>query len=159
MIRLLKKRTAITAVRVVICTAMPATFLAQTEEAVTAPTLDVAVEVEMEQRFNEFRSQYLDNRAESINWWLGMITLVLGFFALLVPAAGYFGYRKLLSGVEDEARKSLDKIKAHEEQAGKTLEAIEAIRETTSGTWPTLLRLSRWKKPWKPFDKPLSRRQ
>jgi len=126
----IKKRPVIAAILAVIFTATPATFLAQTEEAATAaPTPTFATEVEMERRFNEFRSQYLDDRADSINLWLTVIALVLGFFALLVPAAGYFGYRKFLSGVEGEARKSLEKIKAHEVQAEK---ALKILRQATS---------------------------
>jgi len=138
----IKKRPVIAAILAAIFAATPATFFAQTEETATASTPDAAAEagVYVEQRLNEFRRQYLDDRAEfrnqylddradSINSWLTVIALFLGIFALLVPAAGYFGYRKFLSGVEDEARKSLEKIKAHEEQAEK---AVKILRQTTS---------------------------
>ena len=142
MIGHIKKRPVIAAILAAIFAATPATFFAQTEETATASTHDAAAEagVYVEQRLNEFRRQYLDDRAEfrnqylddradSINRWLTVIAVVLGIFALLVPAAGYFGYRKFLSGVEDEARKSLEKIKAHEEQAEK---AAKILRQTTS---------------------------
>ena len=117
MTRSIKKRSA----------AKPAISPAQTEETATAAAPDVAVEVEMQRRFNEFRSQYLDERAKSINWWLGSIAIVLAFFGVVVAIAGFIGFQSFRE-IETEARKHVEEIKIHKAQAEKDTKAITQAR-------------------------------
>ena len=114
------------AILMVIFTVIPATFLAQAEEAATASTLDVTVQVEMDRRFNDFRSKYLDDRADSINWWLGSIAIALAFFGVVVAVAGFMGFQRFRY-IETEARKHVDEIKAHKTQAEKYALAIREM--------------------------------
>lgn len=99
--------------------------LAVSEIAVT-PASDVAVEVEMQRRFNEFRSQYLDDRADSINWWLTVVAIVIALFGIAIPVAFAFGVQRFRY-IESEARKHVDEIKSHKVQAERVVDNIRGI--------------------------------
>ena len=48
------------------------------------PTPATASEVESQRRLNEFRSEYLDDRADTLNRWLDFVAIVVTFFAVAV---------------------------------------------------------------------------
>ena len=52
------------------------------------------IEVGVQTRFNEIRSELLDERASYIDLWLTVMGLFLGLFAVVVPIAGFMGYKK-----------------------------------------------------------------
>ena len=57
-----------------------------------AETADhTAVDVEIQRRFNDLRRELLDDKADTINWWLNIILIVLGFFSVVAAAGIYFG--------------------------------------------------------------------
>ena len=135
-------RYAITAVLAMVFAATPPALHAQTAEApaaeetattpaanetATAPALDAAVEVEMQRRFNELRSEYLDDQAksitwwaESITWWLAVVAIVLTFFGVVVAIVGILGFREF-DGLRKEAAKSLEEIEEYVERAKKAV--------------------------------------
>ena len=62
------------------------------------------LEVDVQTRFNEIRSELLDERASYINLWLTVIGLFLGIFAVVVPIVGFIGFKKFREiEVEGEA--------------------------------------------------------
>lgn len=102
------------------------TATSEANETTIVPTSDVFFKVEMEHRFNEFRSQYLDDRAKSINWWLAIIAAILTFFGVVVAIAGIVGFRRFRD-IETEARGYVEEIKAHKEQAEKDTGTIRKL--------------------------------
>ena len=85
--------------------------------------IDAAAEVEIQRRFNELRREILDDRADSIGWWLSGIALLLALLVLILGFAGYFGFRRLRN-VEEEVRRSVEQARVHVEEAGKLAEEI-----------------------------------
>ena len=83
--------------------------------------LDPPADAEIDHRFNELRSELLDDRARAINWWLAVVGLVLTFFAIAVPLLGLLGYRRFKE-IEKEAQVSA-------EEAKRFVEEIEQIRD------------------------------
>ena len=69
-------------------------------------------DTDFERRFNELRREYLDDRAESIDWWLTGVTIIIGFFALIIAVYGYFGHRAF-EKLKAEAMQYVDEVKRH----------------------------------------------
>lgn len=85
--------------------------------------IDAATEVEIQRRFNELRREILDDRADTVGWWLSGIALFATVLVLLIAVAGYLGMRKLRE-VEEEARRNVEQARAHAEEAFKLVEEI-----------------------------------
>ena len=90
--------------------------------------LPAEIEVEIQNRFNELRRESLDNRANVIDWWLGVIAIVLTVFGIVIPIAGYFGYRRF-QDIEAEAKTSAKEANKHLEEAKRIVEEIEGKRD------------------------------
>ena len=97
----------------------------------TQPALPAAVEVEIQRRFNELRSELLDDRADTIDWWLVAITIFLGFFALVAVVGGYMGFRRFRE-IETEAKNSVKTVKEYAEDAKGHVREIARNREESS---------------------------
>ena len=69
----------------------------------TLPNVATNLDVEVQTRFNEIRSELLDERASYIDLWLTVIGLFLGLFAVVVPIAGIMGFRRFRE-IEKEAK-------------------------------------------------------
>lgn len=54
---------------------------------------DAAIAVEIQRRFNKLESERLNDRADSINWWLNVVLIVLGFMAVVIPIVGVVSWR------------------------------------------------------------------
>ena len=97
------------------------------------PALEPTTATEIQRRFNQLRSEYLDDRAASINWWLAATALVLNFFGVVVVIAGYIGFQRFRA-IENEAREARDEARAHAEDARDHLEKIkEHVEEAGEG--------------------------
>ena len=59
-----------------------------------APAIPAEIEVEIQRRFNELRRDLLDDRANTIDWWLAATAIVLTFFGIVIALAGYQGFRR-----------------------------------------------------------------
>ena len=92
--------------------------LQQEVPASSSPDVDIdpSDKVELQQFFNELRKEYLDTRAESVNWWLQFVTIVLAFFGIIVVVLGYFGI-KSFKELESDAKQYLEEIKEHHAQS------------------------------------------
>ena len=70
-------------------------------------------DTDFERRFNELRREYLDDRAESIDWWLTGVTIIIGFFALIIAVYGYFGHRAFEEKLKAEAKQHVGEVRRH----------------------------------------------
>ena len=85
--------------------------------------VDAATEVEIQRRFNELRREILDDRADSIGWWLSGIALLLTVLVLFVGLGAYFAFRRLRD-IEEAVRRSVEQARVHAEEAAKLAEEI-----------------------------------
>lgn len=83
--------------------------------------IDPTAKAELQQFFNDLRKEYLDTRAESINWWLTGITIVLGFFAVVIAIAGYIGFREFRR-LRDEASRHVAAIRQDRAESNELLQ-------------------------------------
>ncbi len=90
--------------------------------------IDAATEVEIQRRFNDLRRELLDDRAESINWWLTSIAIFFTFWGIIVAVAGYLGF-KGFQEIKNEARQNVEKAREHAEEAQRLIEEIKKYRE------------------------------
>ena len=93
----------------------------------------VDTDVENQRRFdalkNELRRELLDDRADTINWWLTATAIFLTFFALLVAIVGYFGFNRFRN-IEKEAYNNVEESKKHvEKMRGYAKEAQELVEK------------------------------
>ena len=75
----------------------------------TLPNVATNLKVEVQTRFNEIRSELLDERALFIDRWLAVVAIVLTFFGVIVAIAGFVGFRRFRE-IEEEAKASAKTI-------------------------------------------------
>ena len=88
------------------------------------PTMSPAIEVEIQRHINELRSELLDDRAGTVDWWLAALTVVLGFFAIVVVLGGYIGFSRFRE-IESEAKNSVKTAAEHTVAAERYVREIE----------------------------------
>ena len=97
----------------------PAILSAQTAEPSAVQGTDpmaATTEVEIQRRFNELRRELLDDRADTINWWLAATAIFLTLIGIVAPIAAYIGFNRL-QGIEAEARVSVKQARRSAEEA------------------------------------------
>ena len=92
------------------------------------PEPATAIGVESQRRLNEFRSEYLNDRADTLNRWLDFVAIVLTFFAVAVALAGFLGFRRFRE-IETEAKSSVEKVKSSVEVAENLVREIKATKD------------------------------
>ena len=85
------------------------------------------VEVDIQRRFNELRSELLDDRAGAVDWWLAFMAVVLGFFAIVVVLGGYIAFARFRE-IEAEAQSSVGTVTEIAETSKRHLKEIERDR-------------------------------
>ena len=106
----------------------PAILSAQTVEPTVAQGTDTtaaATEVAIQRRFNELRRELLDDRADTINWWLAATAIFLTLFGIVAPIAAYIGFKR----IEAEARQNVEQARRSAEEAEKHVEKIRERRK------------------------------
>ena len=98
----------------------------------SASSVDAVSDVEIQRQFNDLRSEYLDDRADSLNQWLVIIGLVLAFFAVAIPVvtgiAAYVAYTQF-QRIESEAAEHLNQARKHASEAAQHLKDIQAQKK------------------------------
>ena len=93
-----------------------------------ASSVNAVSDIENQRQINDLRSEYLDDRAASLNQWLVVIGLVLAFFAVAIPIvtgiAAYVAYTQFQS-IESEAAESLKEAKQYASEAAIYLKEIK----------------------------------
>lgn len=103
------------------------------QEKVTPDTLPTAedaevvsavADVETQRRFdelrNELRRELLDDRADTINWWLTAVAIFLAVLGIVAVLVGYIGFSRFRE-IEAEAKK-------YAEEARKAVEEINKLK-------------------------------
>ena len=90
------------------------------------PAIPPATEVEIQRRFNELKRELLDDRADSIEWWLAVVAIVLTFFGIVVAIGGFFGIR-IFRDIVNDARDSAKEAKQIVADAQKSAEAADQV--------------------------------
>ena len=90
------------------------------------PAISPTTEVEIQRRFNELRSELLENRESRIEWWMGVMGIALTFFGVVVGIGGFFGVRIFREIVAD-ARESAKEAKQIVADAQKSAEAADQV--------------------------------
>lgn len=90
--------------------------------------VDPATKVELQQLFNELRKEYLDTRAESVNWWLEFIAIVLAFFGIVIVVVSFLGFQEF-KRLRTEAKEDTNEIKNHLSEVLRSAAELEEVRE------------------------------
>ena len=94
--------------------------------------LGAATIVEIQRHFNELRSELLDDRSDSINWWLNVVLIVLGFMAVVIPIVGVVSWRVARAQfrqIETEARENADEIRRLLEQTQEHSAKVKSLSD------------------------------
>ena len=105
---------------------------AKSAAAPPKPAISPTTEVELQRRFNALRSELLDDRAGTIEWWLAVVAIVLTFFGIVVAILGLIGFRRFQS-IEKEARESVEATNQHLEEAERNNEEAKGLVEEIKG--------------------------
>ena len=108
---------------------------------------DAVIAVEIQRRFNELESKRLNDRAGSINWWLNVVLIVLGFMAVVIPIVGVVSWlvaRAQFRQIETEARENADKtrrlLEQTQEHSAKVKSLSDGLTAESAGKEPDKVR-------------------
>ena len=90
--------------------------------------LDAATDVKIQRQFNKLRSELLEGREKTVDWWLTATAIFLTFLSVVAVVAGYLSFRRFRE-IETEARENIAISKQHAEDARSLVEEIEAKRD------------------------------
>ena len=89
---------------------------------------NTAADLEIQRRFdhlrNELRRELLDDRADTINWWLTAVAIFLAVLGIVAVLVGYIGFSRFRE-IEAEARENVEQAKQHAEEARETVKEIK----------------------------------
>ena len=100
------------------------------------PTAD---EVEIQSRFNELRRELLDDRADTIDWWLTGITIFLGVITIIAVGGGYITVRRVQevnTEVEKQAEAAKHLLDEIERNRDKTHDILRNLNAETAADNP-----------------------
>ena len=92
------------------------------------PAIPAAGEVDTQRRFNDLQRELLNDRADTIDWWLEATAIFLTLLGIGAVLAGYLGFKKFRE-IEAEARQNVTASKQHAEEARNLVEEIKAKRD------------------------------
>lgn len=90
-------------------------------------------DVALQERFIELRHELLDQRASSIDLWLGVIGLVLTFFGIVIAIAGVWAFRRFRE-IEEEAKSSAVAAGGHERRLADSCRTSSSTRRSLRST-------------------------
>ena len=100
----------------------------------TSPTVEdsaidnTAADLEIQRHFdnlrNELRRELLDDRADTINWWLTAVAIFLAVLGVVAVLVGYIGFSRFRE-IEAEAQENVGQAKQHAEEARETVKEIK----------------------------------
>ena len=125
------------------------TFLsAQTSEPPVAEQADMtaANEVEIQRRFNELRSELLDDRSDTVEWWLTATAIFVTLFGVGIALLGILGFgrfqaeaRHHVSEAAESAKRAavyLERIKENLDQSDRLVDRITSNLTSSRPTDP-----------------------
>ena len=90
--------------------------------------LDAATTVEIQRRFNELRSELLEGREKTVDWWLTATAIFLTLLGIVAVLAGYLTFRRFRE-IETEARENADETRRLLEQTQKDSAKVKSYSE------------------------------
>ena len=98
------------------------------QRRVTVDSQATPTEVEIQRRFNELRRELLNDRSDTINWWLAATAIFLTLIGVVTPIVGgiaaYIGFSRFRS-IEADARQSVEQAREYVEEIRKHREQSE----------------------------------
>ena len=79
-------------------------------------------------RFNELRSELLDHRAKTVDWWLGATAIFLTLFGIVAVVAGYLSFKRFRE-IEVEARENVESSRKYAKDARDLVGEIKERRD------------------------------
>ena len=105
--------------------------------------VSTASDVETRRRFdnlrNELRRELLDDRAETINWWLTAVAIVLTSLGVIAAFLSIIGFRRFRE-IEFEARENVAQSKKHAEEARELVQEIGERKKKADEATESMLR-------------------
>ena len=89
---------------------------------------DAATEVEILRRFNELRSELLDHRAKTVDWWLTATAIFLTLLGIVAVIAGYLSFERFRK-IEAEARENVESSREYAKKARDLVGEIKMKRD------------------------------
>ena len=89
---------------------------------------DAATEVEILRLFNELRSELLDHRAKTVDWWLTATAIFLTLLGIVAVIAGYLSFERFRK-IEAEARENVESSREYAEEARGLVGEIKEKRD------------------------------
>ena len=83
---------------------------------------EAAINVEIDRRVTELRNEFLNDKSTMLDRWLEIVAIFITFFAIAIPIASFFGYKKF-EDIKEEAKEHLDEIR-------KIKEDVVILRKT-----------------------------
>ena len=99
--------------------------------------IDTATKVEIQRRFNDLRSELLDDRAESITWWLAAIALLFTVWGIVIAIGGLIGFKEFRE-LRDEARRRVEAIEREHGRVSELAEQSKEYRDTAMESAKTI---------------------
>ena len=90
-------------------------------------TVDAVTEVDIQRRFNELRRELLDDRADTVSWWLTAAATFITVFGVVAVIAGYVGFSRFRE-IEAEASRNVKEAEKQAQEAERLVAGIEENR-------------------------------
>ena len=87
--------------------AQPSSDEPEQKQPTLAPSRDIAAAQVKTELLNELRSELLDARTKTVDWWLEATAIFLTLLSVAAAILGYFGFKRL-DRIESEARESME---------------------------------------------------
>lgn len=107
---------------------------AEDVEIVSTASDDVETQHRFDELRNELRRELLDDRADTINWWLAATAIFFTFFGIVVVLVGYLSFGRFRE-IEAEARQ-------HAEKARELVEEITKRKKLADEELASLTRMA-----------------
>jgi len=101
-----------------------------THDSVFRPASELTpamVEVEIERRFNDLRTDVLATQASAVQWWMWTMAMVLTLFAIAVPVLGVLGFNRFRE-IERDTRQSAEAVARAAASTRRYATELEAVR-------------------------------
>ena len=105
----------------------------------------VDTDVEIQRHFdalrNELRRELLNDRSDTINWWLTATAIFLAFLGILVVLGGYIGFQRF-ENIEADAKKNVEHSKEYAEEAQELVKKINEQKKQAEEATKTIRKIA-----------------
>ena len=87
-----------------------------------------SIHVDVQRQLNDFRRELLDDRADTIDWWLAAVAFFVTLFGVGAAIAGYISFNRFRE-IEVEAGQSARESEEYSREAHRLVEEIRKYRD------------------------------